>query len=509
MKQRMGLIFLCVIGVAALAGWSEVRAEYSYLDGDLVFHGKASFQMNVRAHDKRSYELYDYNIHNFRGTFKLETKWDAIKDSNYNLTFYSVFKNYYDIAHEIDGGYNRYLKRMDGGSSGAIEEVKSYETFTDICRELYAEVTNPWWQLRVGKQIVSWGESTFERMADVINPLDARGDLNPVLIDFDEAKQGLWMARFTLTPPDFWQDMFFEFLVVPDFQPTRNWPAGAHLTHPPSMNSLKNANELFESTYRDADDIGYHDPAMGFRVRGLTYGFDWTVFAYYHRSYDGIVREGKGVKSQLPVFGIGRAEDVKMFGHQTDLGFTFNKPVNKQIMLVPGVRSFNMSGNIWRFEFLTELDKKNDRGYTPNVVKNTRYAFVTGWDTYIQIPWLSDWNRNRKISSGTQLFMEWVPTRHRDDFIYPYNASPTVYGEKNHHAATITESLSYDFWNSRILPAVYFSHSLDDGRNFWAPTLAFKPTFHWTYLVRYINYIDYGNYIENLDSWLLDITYEF
>jgi hypothetical protein len=230
------------------------------------------------------------------------------------------------------------------------------------------------------------------------------------------------------------------------------------------------------------------------------------VFYLYHRNYSAIVREGKGIQSQLPALtGRGRVPaDAKMFGHQSTFGFTFNKPINKQITIIPGT-STNMSGNIWRGEFIIEMDKDNDRGFTPNVVENTRYAFVLGWDTYIQIPWLSTWNRNRKLLSSTQLFMEWVPGKHRDDFIFPY----VSYGEKNHHASTITQSLSYDFWNSRILPAVYFSHAIDDGRSFYAPTLAFKPTFSWTYMVRYINYIDYGSIIQNLDYILFDVTYEF
>ncbi len=505
MKQRTAVIILCILFAASLVGLCEVRA-LEYLDGDLVIHGKMSEQLAMRTVGKQSYDIYDYDIFNFRTTFKLETRWDAIKNGNYNLTFYSVFKNFYDAAADVDSGYRNYLQWGSNGSNHGIDELKSYETFRDICRELYVEVTNPWWQLRAGKQVVSWGEASFERMADVVNPLDARGDLNPVLIDFDEAKQGLWMARFTITPPDFWQNMFFEFLVIPDFQPTRNWPAGYHLSHPPSMNATKNPNELFLPDYRTAREIGYHDPAMGFRIRGLTYGFDWSIFYLYHRNANSIIKEGKGIASQLPVLlGRGRVSDnVKMFGHQTTTGFTFNKPIDKQITIIPGT-STNMSGNIWRGEFVFELDKDNDRGYTPNVVEHNRYAFVLGWDTYIQIPWLSTWNRNRKLSSSTQLFMEWVPGKHRDDFIYPW----VTYGPTRHHASTITEALSYDFWNSRILPAVYFSHAIDDGRTFYAPTLAFKPTFHWTYLVRYINYIDYGTSTQNLDYILFDITYEF
>jgi len=40
--------------------------------------------------------------------------------------------------------------------------------------------------------------------------------------------------------------MFFEFLVIPDFEPNRGWPAGYHLTHPPTTNSLRNPNEIFQ-----------------------------------------------------------------------------------------------------------------------------------------------------------------------------------------------------------------------------------------------------------------------
>ena len=505
MKQRTMVVLLCVLFAASLVVVNEVRA-LEYLDGDLVIHGKASEQLAVRTKNKRPYELYDYDFFHLRSTFKLETRWDALKGDKYDLTFYSVFTDFYDAAHEIDSGYEEYLRWGSGGNSRGIEELKSYESFTDICRELYVELTNPVWQIRLGKQIISWGEAGFERMADVVNPIDARGNLNPAYPDFDEIKRGLWMARLTITPPDFWQDIFFEFLVIPDFEPNRGWPAGYHLTHPPTMNSLRNPNELFKPAYRDADEIGYHDPSLGFRIRGLTYGFDWSLQYLYHRNPTGIVREGQGVASQLPVLlGRGRAEDVTEFGHQSTIGFTFNRPINRQITLLPGVPSLNMSGNIWRGEFVLELDKDHDRGYTPNVTEHNRYAFVLGWDTYIQIPWLSTWNRNRKLSSSTQLFMEWVPGKHRDDFIYPY----VTYGEKRHHAATVTQSLSYDFWNSRIIPAVYFSHAIDDGRTFYAPTIAFKPTFSWTYMVRYINYIDYGSIIENLDFVLFDVTYEF
>ena len=503
MKNRVLLIFLSIIFVFTFTTAGDVGA-IEYLDGDLIIHGKISQQLAMRTKGKRNWELYDYDIYHLRSTFKLETRYKVTSGTDYDITFYSIFKNFYDAASSVDTGFRKYLRDFSGNSSTGINESRTYGTFTDICRELYVEVTNPNFQVRLGKQIVSWGEASFERMADIVNPIDGRGNLNPAYPDFDEIKRGLFMARLTITPPDFWQDIFFEFLVIPEFQPNVNWPAGHHFTHPEAFNTLANPNEIFRADYRDAP-TSWKDPALGFRIRGLTYGFDWTVFYLYHRNPNAIVREGRGLQSQLPaLLGIGRAENVKEFDRQNSFGFTFNRPVNKAITLFPGT-SLNMSGNIWRGEFLVELNKNHNRGFTPEVRQHDRFAFVLGWDTYIQIPGLSTWNRNRKLQSSTQLFMEWVPRKKSDDFIYPW----VTYAPGSRYADAITQSFAYDFWNSRIIPAVYASYAPYDGRYFIAPTLAFKPTFHWTYLVRYITYQNYGTEVQDLDNITFEVTYEF
>ena len=50
-----------------------------------------------------------------------------------------------------------------------------------------------------------------------------------------------------------------------------------------------------------------------------------------------------------------------------------------------------------------------------------------------------------------------------------------------------------------------------DGRWFYAPTLSFKPTFNWTYMVRYINYMDYADSrnVGSRDSVTFEVNYEF
>ena len=53
-------------------------------------------------------------------------------------------------------------------------------------------------------------------------------------------------------------------------------------------------------------------------------------------------------------------------------------------------------------------------------------------------------------------------------------------------------------------------HYLTEGAGYYAPAVGFKPTFYWTFLVRYLNYYGYpGEYVNHLDSLLFEITYEF
>jgi hypothetical protein len=59
------------------------------------------------------------------------------------------------------------------------------------------------------------------------------------------------------------------------------------------------------------------------------------------------------------------------------------------------------------------------------------------------------------------------------------------------------------------MPAFYGAYQLDDGSAYYTAMLIFKPTFRWTYMVTYTNYIETGMNTQNLDQVLFDITYEF
>jgi len=505
-------VFLSALLVLTYAG--PVSA-IDLLDGKFVIHGKISQQLNMRTNKTSPGQLYNYDIFNFRTSMKLETMLHIQQCPDHEWNAYGVWKQFYDYADKIDSGYNDYVRHMSG--TKGIKQVRSYQTFKDVCRELYLEYTTPLFQIRTGKQIVSWGETSFERTCDIVNPVDLRGLLNPGYPDFAELKRGLWMLRLYYTPSDMPADMTFEGLIIPDFEPNYNWPAGYHLLHPDQFNALKAPNELFLSSYRDAPS-SWRDPAVGLRVRGFTKGFDWTIQFMNQRNPQGTYKTGKALPAQLiALLGPGAlggrvplTKDVTNFQRYNSIGFTFNRPIPPVIPLIPGT-PVRMSGCVLKNEFIAELSKKCADLVGINSVTRSynRYANTLGWDGKIYLPWISQWNRGKLLSTSTQLAQEWVPSKKSTYQIYPYN----TYSPERHYWATMTEALDYGFWNDRILVGMYAAYQLTPGKSYVTLMTAFKPTFKWTYMIRYLNYTE-GSTVKGyptgpLDTVTFDITYEF
>jgi hypothetical protein len=507
MKQKLLLIFFLFAAAVCLLLIPKAYAV-DLFDGKVVIHGKISEQLLMRARGNIHDELHSYDFYNARSTLKLETMWHAYEGPEYMLNIYGVWKNFYDIAHEFDSGYKNYLRDFSGDSSHGIEELKSYETFRDICRELFVELTHNLYQVRIGKQIVSWGDLGFERMADIVNPIDHRGNLNMAYPDFAEIKRGLWMLRLYYTPEGLPMDMNFEFLVIPDFQPTRNWPAGYHLTHPPSLNAMQNPNEQFLSSYRDKP-TSWSQPEFGFRVRGYLAGFDWTLQYLHHRNDDPIIRPGRIMAATLPaLLGWGRAEDVNHFYWLNSFGFTFNKPVDTPIPVIPGT-TFKMSGSVLSMEAIYDLNKDCTAvDGAKNMVKEyDRMAVALQWKTKIFLPYITPMFRNEYLNSETSIFMEWLEDKHNNYYIYPY----VSYRQKGHHWSMTTQMFNMELTrgNMMFIPAIYAAYYNTQGGGYYAPALAFKPTFGWTFIFRYFNYFDLQHGVNDKDYFTFEITYEF
>ena len=143
--------------------------------------------------------------------------------------------------------------------------------------EMYLDVNQGPWTIRVGKQKVVWGETSLVQTIDIINPLDLRYS-SPGIDDFDELKIGLWMLRI------FYQselpgDLIFELIFNPgDYEQIRLGIQGSDRGAPSVPNQefggLGTAGLPQQLQRKSYPSFNLSNYELGFRVRGL---WDFTL----------------------------------------------------------------------------------------------------------------------------------------------------------------------------------------------------------------------------------------
>ena len=88
-----------------------------------------------------------------------------IECPNYNVSFYGTLRDFYESAFDIDQDYSRASNRSD-------HSRLRHENGNNRLREIYTDIASGPFQIRIGKQVATWGEADGFRIADIINPLD-------------------------------------------------------------------------------------------------------------------------------------------------------------------------------------------------------------------------------------------------------------------------------------------------------------------------------------------------
>jgi hypothetical protein len=187
-------VALLALGVASSP--REARA-YDLLDGRLAFYGFVETRAGVwTQHDPTRPILFpgiteEPDHSHFavsRTTLQLETDW-RIHD---RAELHAVVRAAWEPRYEVDEYANR-------GSHFGSWEIPSDEYVDpddeeEIFRELWLRLDPaPGHSLRLGRQIVNWGESLAFRVADVVNPNDSRYSL--FFLDPEETRIPQWMIQ--------------------------------------------------------------------------------------------------------------------------------------------------------------------------------------------------------------------------------------------------------------------------------------------------------------------------
>jgi len=206
-------IILVTLMLCLFTGSEKSQAYISLLDGNLEINGFFKEQMFIRTDIPNREGYHDSRMDFWRSNFIIEGLYKLKQDGDLKVNLFGGFKYYYEKSPSIDDAKKRGMFRKTYG-----EYLRPYGD--DLISELYVDFEYGPWQFKIGKQIVSWGETNLKQTADVINPIDLRYG-SPGTEAWEDIKIGLYMIRgyYQTELPG---ELNFEFLFIPgDYEATR------------------------------------------------------------------------------------------------------------------------------------------------------------------------------------------------------------------------------------------------------------------------------------------------
>jgi len=471
------LIFLFVAGEAA---------AFSLLDGKLDIRGSVQQTFNYRTEQ----DVRDVEISSFRTVGRSEIVFKMLDCPDRSITFHSNAHYFYDAAMDIDHD-QRHAIAFEAGR-------KNYRYFNrprspnDWLTEAYLDIKyENFFQLKLGKQLVSWGETAEARVADLINPLDTAYLI--AFPDWEDFKVGLWMARFFITPKNLWQDMYFEFLIIPQFVAQRLPPAGSGLFFG-SPQTAGSTQMVLDKQRRDSpEQFSLEDSEVGLRIRGharIGQGVDWALSNFYTR-LDSPIIDGQQGFNKLIFMQLGLPVKGKIFAypHYNSTAFTF-------------ATTSESLGSTIKGELVYNTNKKYQYG-TYEVKERDLVAGALTISKDIKVPYLSQMNRETAYSCSLTWYQYYMPNFKNDGGVYIRGETGT-----QSNLSKYALSISTSFFFGTLIP--YFNLALDtsNGTSTLVGGATYQPGDHWSWGLSYqqLNHQGIGKYQNQIIS---SMRYEF
>ena len=180
---KKSLVFIGLLGFIAL-GLSPNNAgafdKLTFGDQSLSVYG---FLRNNTGYflETQPYQLNDDKLATERTWLRTYTDWKASD----HFRFWADIQFAYEPEYGVEKGS---VSKEDG------KEYSEYDDINDVLREAYFElIPNKTTDIKIGRQIVIWGESLTERVGDVIQPEDRRFTL--AFSNLEDTRIPQWMIR--------------------------------------------------------------------------------------------------------------------------------------------------------------------------------------------------------------------------------------------------------------------------------------------------------------------------
>lgn len=496
MKKTLSIFLVSQLFLFLLWG-NSFAFTYELWGKKLDVKGSVQQTMNIKTHEDER----DIRYQSFRSTLRGELLYQLAENQHGSVQFYTLGNYYYDYVLDIDTNH-RHAVRDEAGGRRKYRDVRRPRDSDEWLSELYLDVKYKDFQVRLGKQLVSWGETAESRVADLINPLDIKYLI--AFPDWEDYKLGLWMARMYYTPPNMWQNLSFELIVIPfDFLETRTPPAG-HAIYAGSP-VLPDAwfQRVLDSQRRDRPADTLKSLEIGLRIRGYSNigeGVDWTLSHFYTRLDTPIIDGAEGQSNLMGLLLTGRQRGtIWTYPHYNSTAFTFSTTWHKIGSTIRGECAYN-------------TNRDYNYGTASNNVSSTKerdlLTVALTLDRKTMVPWLSEWNRSRTVNFGFTVYQYWLLNHKYDKSTGEYILWES--GTRDSSWTKFTLSASTGFFFDSLITVMNLAYDVN-GNSTIMPMIVYQPGDHWQWVLVYQQFNEgravpetrYGNQV------LLSARYEF
>jgi hypothetical protein len=491
------ILLIILISITVLVFHWNDAAAYEFYDGKVVFLAEIEQELDIRTHQDSRSVRYQSN----RTKFRPELTVKLIDKPDWNAFFYFNGNYYYDTAQNIDSDFKRSLEFYAGKHEARRQKRPQHAD--EVIKDLFVATSYKNFEIRLGKQLVSWGETATQRVADLINPMDwSYFNNNPV---WEEYKTGLWMARIFWTPENMWQDLSFELVVIPfEFIPEKGNLEGAH---PFFFFENDHQYKIVEKRWDDAPDDSLNNLEIGLRLKGFSdigAGVDWTLSSFYTRA-DRPVLKGDAAYMDLFylwAFGTETGDDIYKYPHYLASGATFATTWDRFDLIIAGEAVLKSSYDFAYGQTITTPTNK-EKQLLDTALKVSRNFYIPGLSNnillgnssepfFVELTWYYSKLFNMEYDRSTGEFIQWA------NQLNGHRSSQTSF--------TLVTSMA--FMHGTIRPLFIGTYDTV-GYNSQMYILGWAPTYHWEFSTYYMQYNETDRMTKMLNQVGIIMKYSF
>jgi hypothetical protein len=440
------MLILCV---------SSAYADFTY--GPLSLSGNVQTQQIFRHPEPDKWSIIQQ-----RNVVRLRLEYDWVKDGQafdrlsvpwiHSAHFVALYRGVYDSIYDFLPGPRqeafpyRGPTRRDGKLSDLTQRAAHAMRFESIFREVYTDIefANIPLSLRLGRQMVVWGESDNLRMLDRANALDVTWHGGGLGVEgWDDLRIPYWMIKgvYSFGRLGSLSDVFLETYWVPGhwvptkfgFLPGRPWsvPTPNPFTGSPTGGNFKLLNGTRLGRQGDYTQNPGENSQVGVRVGATTpQGLTLTLNYLYQRTGqdDGMDTTALQGRNQCVIGTVGCDSTFDVASRNTLL---IEQGVLPAEAYYPYVHTLGVSASyaddtytegVWRMETIYEFgkpfaDKRKpililDENGSPvasgffGVKKSDAWQAFVGFD---RPTWIRPLNRRTTFFLTAQLFWQYIP----------------------------------------------------------------------------------------------------